>query len=294
MRIRLLLLLSTAILGLRAGAVEPLDVHTWESIDPPETPGVALSRASGHLVLRSERAGTWPLGRIDGLELVGCRFALRCLVSHAELDAPAFFEVWWELADGESFFTRNLAEAGPMRSLRGTAGWREVRLPADLGDEGRTITACRLALHTGSGGLVRISDWQLLAYDPGENLLAGVEGTDPLREPLPEVDSVAGAVPEEAVVAPSWSVVTILGAAVLGVAILGGAGLVAILLLVLGRAHRRKQTEAAEDASAPEQLDAASQPAQEEAEEKAEEDAQTGELRQMQAREAMQVKRDEE
>lgn len=44
-------------------------------------------------------------------------------------EVPAFLEMWSHFPGGGQFFTRTLANAGPMAKIEGTSDWRDVSLP---------------------------------------------------------------------------------------------------------------------------------------------------------------------
>jgi len=59
-------------------------------------------------------------------------YVVRGRVQYRDVEGIAYLEMWNILPDGNRFFSRTLGEYGTMQSIRGTSGWREFELPANL------------------------------------------------------------------------------------------------------------------------------------------------------------------
>lgn len=59
-------------------------------------------------------------------------YVVRGKVRYENVEGIAYLEMWNILPDGRRFFSRTLGEYGTMQSIRGTSGWRDFELPADL------------------------------------------------------------------------------------------------------------------------------------------------------------------
>ena len=104
---------------------------------------------------------------LDGPSLRGPRYALRGELRHRDVEGAAYLEMWTVLPDGGRYFTRTLAEMGPMGSLRGSsAGWRAVELPFDLGESGRMPARVVLNVVLPGAGVVDIGALELVDEIP--------------------------------------------------------------------------------------------------------------------------------
>ena len=55
-------------------------------------------------------------------------------VRHEDVQGKAFFDMWTIFPDGSRYFTRTLADVGPLRFLQGTSAWRQVQIPFQMED----------------------------------------------------------------------------------------------------------------------------------------------------------------
>jgi hypothetical protein len=60
-------------------------------------------------------------------------YILRGRIRTMDVEPAGFLELWNHFPDGSAYFTRSLAEIGPMQQLRGTTPWREFALPFQKG-----------------------------------------------------------------------------------------------------------------------------------------------------------------
>jgi hypothetical protein len=95
---------------------------------PPE------SGSSGH-TLRIENSKPDSLSvtvlTIDQPQLIGLRYMLRGQVRYDNVEGTGYLEMWSHFPGGGQYFSRTLAEEGPMMKLNGTSGWRAFVLPFD-------------------------------------------------------------------------------------------------------------------------------------------------------------------
>jgi hypothetical protein len=66
---------------------------------------------------------------IDRPRITSARYALRGQVRHDGVEGEGYLEMWNHFPNGGRFFSRSLAQEGPMQSLRGSSGWRPFVLP---------------------------------------------------------------------------------------------------------------------------------------------------------------------
>ena len=63
--------------------------------------------------------------------VVGTRYQLDGRVRYENVSGTGYLEMWSYFPSGAQYFSRTLAEEGPMMRLRGTASWRPFILPFD-------------------------------------------------------------------------------------------------------------------------------------------------------------------
>lgn len=68
---------------------------------------------------------------IDKPPIAGPRYVLRGQVRYDNVEGTSYLELWNYFPDGGQYFSRTLADQGPMMKLQGTSGWREFVLPFD-------------------------------------------------------------------------------------------------------------------------------------------------------------------
>jgi len=66
---------------------------------------------------------------IDNPPLASHEYRLRGRIRHDKVEGVGHLEMWNQFADGQAYFSKTLAEAGPLGKLQGTSDWRPVELP---------------------------------------------------------------------------------------------------------------------------------------------------------------------
>src|SRR5512140_1405016 len=126
-------LLATGV-AREAGAAQLLRTLAWETAPA----GARTERSPDgvtRLVVDSPAGGiTLPLLTVDEPGITTTRYALVGEVSCEGVGGTGFLEMWSLFADGGRYFSRSLAEQGPLASLRGTAGPRRFVLPFFLAE----------------------------------------------------------------------------------------------------------------------------------------------------------------
>jgi hypothetical protein len=82
-----------------------------------------------------------------------------------DMDGVGYLEMWSEFADGSRYFSRTLADAGPLRRLSGHSAARPFRLPFHA-DAARRPTRLILNLCLPGVAMVRLSDMRLVQEIP--------------------------------------------------------------------------------------------------------------------------------
>ncbi len=135
----LLVPLSLALVISAAAAQAAVHHFKWDELQkqghvsvgtvlPPE------SGSSGHR-LKIENSQPSPSSvtalTIDRPQIAGPRYKLSGQVRYDNVEGTGYLELWNYFPGGGQYFSRTLAEQGPMMKLHGTSGWRSFLLPFD-------------------------------------------------------------------------------------------------------------------------------------------------------------------
>jgi hypothetical protein len=96
-------------------------------------------------------------------------YAVRGTVLWEGVEGKAFIEMWSHFAGGGRYFSRTLAPSGPMGSLTGSGGPRAFVVPFSSGAEAKRPEKLVVNVVLPGRGTVRLSDLQLVQYEPGED-----------------------------------------------------------------------------------------------------------------------------
>jgi hypothetical protein len=169
--------------------------YRWEELQ-------RQSRLSAGTVLPPESGQSFHRLRIDGTaspthttvltlespRISSSRYVLIGQVRYEGVDGTGYLEMWNYFPGGGQYFTRTLADAGPMMKLRGTSGWRPLALPFDATGEARPSRLVVSVVLEGRG-TVYLSD--LMLQDQSQAAGSGQRGT---IDRLVGAASVAGTV----------------------------------------------------------------------------------------------------
>lgn len=126
-------LLSVAIAG--AGLGGQARELTWDVLQTEGrvSAGAVIAPGPGtpFHALKIEGQGTNTVVTIDRPSIAGPRYALLGQVRYEGVDGVGYLELWNHFPNGGAYFTRTLADMGPMMKLQGTSGWRAFALPFD-------------------------------------------------------------------------------------------------------------------------------------------------------------------
>jgi hypothetical protein len=104
------------------------------------------------LVLDIAEAGTYPIVAVDHPAVGPPRFSVDATIRYSDVIGGAYLEMWTVLDDGSRYFTRTLADAGPLALMTGTSDARPISLPFELGEEGPTPARLEINLVTSGRG----------------------------------------------------------------------------------------------------------------------------------------------
>lgn len=103
-------------------------------------------------------------------------YAVKGMLRYQGVAGDAYLQLDSDFGDRGVFFTKSLADAGPLQRLTGTSEWRPFTLPFFARDGDLVLTPQRLTLSIvlPRGGTVGVREVALLQYAEGENPLADV------------------------------------------------------------------------------------------------------------------------
>jgi hypothetical protein len=130
-------------------------------------PQVGVEAAAG-------RAATANLGKLEAPGIKRRIYGLRGEVCYRNVQGAAYLEMWSTLG-GKSYFSRTLAETGPLAKLSGDSDWREFLLPFDRLGIANGIDSLQVNLVLPQGGEVFLRDLDVVEFraDSLEEVLAG-------------------------------------------------------------------------------------------------------------------------
>lgn len=102
---------------------------------------------------------------LDNTGVSTCRYAVTGCVRCENVKGRSYLEMWSQFPDGGEYFSRTLADSGPMRSLEGTSNWRSFALP--FSGEKRLGLPVRLVVNLVlvDTGMVYLGPLELVEYD---------------------------------------------------------------------------------------------------------------------------------
>jgi hypothetical protein len=103
---------------------------------------------------------------IERPAIKGPRYAVIGRVRYQGVEGTGYLEMWNHLPNGSQYFSRTLADVGPMMKLQGSSEWRQFTLPFDAtGAPPPTRLVVNVVLP--GGGVVYLGPLQLVDGIPG-------------------------------------------------------------------------------------------------------------------------------
>lgn len=147
-----------------------LRVIRWDELQQEDrlNSGEVIETDGPHTgVLKLEHAGTGPasftLVEVSDPGISELTYAVTGQVRYEDVAGTSYLEMLNYFADGSWFFSRTLADVGPLASISGSSDWRDFQLPAMLGEDPSTAMPDRLVLnlHLEGPGTVYLSELRL-------------------------------------------------------------------------------------------------------------------------------------
>jgi hypothetical protein len=119
---------------------------------------------------------TWALARIEKPALRTAVWAITGEVRYEGVEGQGYLEMWSFFPGGGHYFSRTLAQAGPMAAVSGSSGWRPFCLPFFNRPDQPGPVALEVNLALPGKGRVDIGALRLSQFAPGEDPLAVASG----------------------------------------------------------------------------------------------------------------------
>jgi hypothetical protein len=125
---------------------------------------------------------------IEPPAIKGQRYAVTGQVRYEGVEGTGYLEMWSHFPNGGQYFTRTLADLGPMMKLEGSSGWRQFTLPFDASGAPRPTRLVVNVVLPGRG-VVYLGPLQLVDGIPGAD---GASGS--LDRSLGLIGGIAGSI----------------------------------------------------------------------------------------------------
>lgn len=108
-------------------------------------------------------------------------YALRGTICYSDVEGTGYLELWSQFPGTPapaSYFSRTLADAGPMKKISGTSAWRTIWIPFDATQSATLPQKLNLNLVLPSTGSVNVSDLELYQFSDAGAMWAALNGSD--------------------------------------------------------------------------------------------------------------------
>lgn len=134
-----------------SGHIEPVGAEGWQAL--------RISNADS-------TPTRFPLVVLDGLSPTTSMFAVDGQVKYRDVEGDAYFEMWTVYPDGRRFFTRTLAETGPLQKITGTSEWRAFSLPFNASGPLPEHVKLEVNVFMPGAGMIDISPLRIVNLSP--------------------------------------------------------------------------------------------------------------------------------
>ncbi len=128
--------------------------------------------------LKVENAGGQPRTEavltLEAPGISSARYAIKGQLRYDGIEGDGYLEMWNYFPDGGRYFSRTLGTAGPMKSLKGSSGWRPFVLPFYNKEGGPAPSKLVLNVVLPGRGTVYLGPLRLVQFGPGEDPLGTV------------------------------------------------------------------------------------------------------------------------
>jgi hypothetical protein len=141
-----------AIVTVAFAVTAPLAALAQTEIDWNSNEPLTGTVAEGEVSVDVSGEGSYPLLVIAQPEVEPPRFQIDGTIRYQDVVGVAYLEMWTVLPDGSRFFTRTLANTGPLAYLTGSSEERPFSLPFELGEAGPVPIQLEINLVTEGSG----------------------------------------------------------------------------------------------------------------------------------------------
>jgi hypothetical protein len=163
-------------LASKSSAEEVLTHYPWEAASTG--PGMRVLPPGGEAFAQLEVAPQpgvpTRLLTIDRPRITAARYALRGSVRYEGVEREGYLEMWNLFPNGGRFFSRSLAQEGPMQSLHGSSGWRPFVLPFFNDAGAPPPSRLEVNVFLPGRGSVFLGPLELVQFGPSDNPLESV------------------------------------------------------------------------------------------------------------------------
>lgn len=177
--IRLIAMLSLAVCGAAVQAETVLREISWQQAladgEIVQAEGLKAKVDGDALVVVKDEPGpaTVPLLAIGDLGISAKRYAISGQVRYEDVEDAGYLEMWSCFGEDERYFSRALADDGPMQKLAGSSDWRPFVLPFYITKANTPPpTELLVNVHLPGRGTVALSSVRLVEYAGGGDPLA--------------------------------------------------------------------------------------------------------------------------
>jgi hypothetical protein len=122
---------------------------------------------SGAIEIRGDTSATTTrIAEIDHPEVKSHFYTIRGRVKYRDVTGQGYLELWSKFGPSGEFFTRTLADAGPMQVMSGTSDWRDFELPF-LAEAGMRPARLTVNVVLPGEGTVQIKSLTIHSQEPG-------------------------------------------------------------------------------------------------------------------------------
>lgn len=171
--------LLLALAGTPAFSAETIKTVAWTTA-PANLPDGVSARVLPHDILGTilqvtcTKAPAAPirLGVIDSPGTLGAHYGVLGLVRCEHVEGTGYLELWSVFTPSERYFTRTMAQVGPMQTLTGTQAWRAFALPFTQSEHVRAPQQLEINLVLAGAGIIDIGPLTINSYEKDENAVS--------------------------------------------------------------------------------------------------------------------------
>jgi len=152
---------------------EELVTLSWDTTRPLAGQVIEDSEGKGAVLAFENDTGvpmTATFARVENPGVTASNYALHGTVRYDGVEGVGYLEMWNVFPDGSRYFSRTLADLGPLRKISGSSGWREFALSFSLMDSPLRPSVLVLNLVLPGKGAVVLGSLELVQYESAESM----------------------------------------------------------------------------------------------------------------------------